>query len=355
MTPTHDISEVLAMIPEAKELVNNLLILLSPKEKHIIENRYSLNDHAHATLEKIGQDFGVTRERIRQIEKNALKKLSRNVVNTKLNIFNQYGNAIIQKYEGVILEDKLVSEVLAMMNDVNTANVPALKLSLELDANLERVPNTINFYPYFKLKTIERAEIQKLCEWTIKHLSGGKNVETFENVAEAYEKEAGKKFSKQFVISCLELDRRLKLVKKGVGLAEWRDINPRTLRDKIHYILSEVQKPLHYVEISNRIAEMHFDRKVINVQAVHNELIRDESFVLIGRGIYALRTWGYEDGTVADVIAGILKEKGPLERDAIIDEVLKRRHVKRITIILNLKNKPIFERVGRNAYALKSK
>ena len=150
----------------------------------------------------------------------------------------------------------------------------------------------------------------------------------------------------------MELDRRLKLVKKGVGLASWRNINPRTLRDKILYILQEVQKPLHYVEIANRISESKFDRKVINVQAVHNELIRDTSFVLIGRGIYALRNWGYEDGTVAEVIVGILREKGPLERDAIIEEVMKRRQVKRITILLNLKNKPMFERVGRNVYSL---
>ena len=93
--------------------------------------------------------------------------------------------------------------------------------------------------------------------------------------------------------------------------------------------------------------------KTINVQAVHNELIRDNAFVLIGRGIYALRKWGYEDGTVSDVVAGILKEKGPLTRDQIIAEVLKKRQVKRITILLNLKNKPIFERVGRDAYGLK--
>ena len=143
-------------------------------------------------------------------------------------------------------------------------------------------------------------------------------------------------------------------MKKGIGLSAWRDINPRTLRDKILYILREVQKPLHYVEISNRISESRFDKKVINVQAVHNELIRDEYFVLIGRGIYALREWGYQDGTVVEVIAGILKEKGALDREQIITEVLKKRQVKRITILLNLKNKPIFERVGRDAYGLKA-
>lgn len=350
---TQDISNVVATLPEVKALVNNLLILLSPKEKHIIENRYSLNERPHATLEKIGREFGVTRERIRQIEKNALKKLARNVVNTKLNIFNQYGNAIIQKYEGVVLEEKIVSEILSLVNDTKGVDVSAMKLALELDANLEKVPNTINYHPFLKLKTIESKEITIICEKTIDFLSDKKSVSNIEAVVEMLEKETAKKWSRQFALSCLELDRRIKIVKKGIGLAAWRDINPRTLRDKILYILCEIQKPTHYVEISNKISEMRFDRKIINVQAVHNELIRDESFVLIGRGIYALRKWGYEDGTVADVITGILKEKGPLDREQIITEVLKKRQVKRITILLNLKNKPMFERVGRDMFDIK--
>lgn len=351
---TQDASQVLGTIPEVKELINNLLVLLSPKEKHIIENRYSLNEHPHATLEKIGRDFGVTRERIRQIEKNALKKLSRNVVNTRLNNFNQFGLTIIQKYEGVVLEEKLLSEILSLLSDPKSADPSAIKLSLELDSNLEKLPNTINYHPYFKLKTIDRRMIVELCEKAIVFLNNENKVKNVDEIVNTLEEMLGKKLSKQFVMSCLELDRRIKVVKKGIGLASWRSINPRTLRDKIHYVLNESTKPLHYVEIANLIAQSRFDRKNINVQAVHNELIRDESFVLIGRGIYALRTWGYEDGTVSEVIAGILKHKGQLDREQIINEVLKKRQVKRITILLNLKNKPIFQRVGRDMYALKA-
>lgn len=351
---TQDSTTIVAALPEVKDLINNLLILLSPKEKHIIENRYSLNSRLHATLEKIGGEFGVTRERIRQIEKNALKKLSRNVVNTRLHGFNQFANTIIQKYEGVVLEDKIVSEILSLVSDPKAVDTSSIKLSLELDANLEKIPNTINFYPFFKLKTIETKSIYDICAATIQFLSKKKEVMDIEDITAMLEKQMDKKWGKQFVLSCLELDRRIKIVKKGIGLAVWRNINPRTLRDKILYILSETQKPLHYVEIANRISGAHFDRKNINVQAVHNELIRDNNFVLIGRGIYALRTWGYEDGTVSDVIANILREKGSLDREKIISEVLKRRQVKRITILLNLKNKPIFERVGREVYGLKA-
>jgi hypothetical protein len=137
-----------------------------------------------------------------------------------------------------------------------------------------------------------------------------------------------------------------------VGLSSWRHINPKTLRDKIFYVMREMEKPMHYVEISERIEKLPFDRKKINTQAVHNELIRFDGFVLIGRGIYALSEWGYKEGTVADVIESVLKEEGALTRNEIVAKVLERRQVKRITILLNLKNKPQFERVGQDKYEL---
>jgi len=73
---------------------------------------------------------------------------------------------------------------------------------------------------------------------------------------------------------------------------------------------------------------------------------------LIGRGIYALSEWGYESGTVANVIERILTENGEMSQDEIVDEVLKRRQVKKITIVLALKNGKKFERTGRKMYKL---
>ena len=134
---------------------------------------------------------------------------------------------------------------------------------------------------------------------------------------------------------------------------KWKDINPRTLRDKIFYVLRKDHKPLHFVDIANSIVNENFDKKSLNLQAIHNELIRHEEFILIGRGIYALKEWGYSSGTVADIIGSILKTKKSLSEEEIINEVLKQRQVKNITIILNLKNKPQFTRVGRKQYALK--
>jgi RNA polymerase primary sigma factor len=57
------------------DLVREVFTSLSDREKAILAMRFGLNDGVEKTLEEIGKVFGVTRERIRQIEGEALKKL----------------------------------------------------------------------------------------------------------------------------------------------------------------------------------------------------------------------------------------------------------------------------------------
>ena len=96
-----------------------------------------------------------------------------------------------------------------------------------------------------------------------------------------------------------------------------------------------------------------FDSRVAYKETVHNELIKDPRFILIGRGIYALSEWGYEPGVVADVITEVLKKSPqPLSRERIIDDVLKKRIVKKNTILVGLSNKKLFKKVGKNLYTL---
>jgi hypothetical protein len=137
------------------------------------------------------------------------------------------------------------------------------------------------------------------------------------------------------------------------GLVKWPMVNPKNIRDKIYVILHDNKKPMHFNEISQAIKQSNLRRKDVTTQAIHNELIKDARFVLIGRGIYALKEWGYKKGTVSDVIAEVLrKEGGPLHRDEIVRRVLKSRQVKETTILLNLQGKPQFKRVAKATYDL---
>ena len=105
--------------------------------------------------------------------------------------------------------------------------------------------------------------------------------------------------------------------------------------------------------LTEMINKAKFDSRTAYKETVHNELIKDPRFILIGRGIYALSEWGYKPGVVADVIVEILKQSNqPLTKEKIIDEVMKKRLVKRNTILVGLSNKKLFKKVGKNAYAL---
>ena len=65
----------LVMREDLKILVENILCKLSPKEELVIRKRFGIGEDAPQTLEEVGEAFDVTRERIRQIQVNAIKKL----------------------------------------------------------------------------------------------------------------------------------------------------------------------------------------------------------------------------------------------------------------------------------------
>lgn len=67
-----------------KEQMQEILEQLSERERKVLEMRFGLNDGTSHTLEEVGQEFGVTRERIRQIEAKALRKLRHPIRSRKL-------------------------------------------------------------------------------------------------------------------------------------------------------------------------------------------------------------------------------------------------------------------------------
>lgn len=321
-----------------KEIIEKLLLVLSEKEKFIIQHRFGIGVENRKTLEAIGQHYSVTRERIRQIEKNALKKLKRNAFNTQLKFINEMAKSIVKKHGGLLIETKLLNILLNASPALTPDQANEIKLSLSLDPDFEKATNTIDFYPHWRFQSVPIALVRKISDIGYKILKSKGDVTPLTSLNAAIQEKIQEEASEMLIASVLEIDKRTKFVKEGVGLKEWRHINPRTLRDKIHYILEKERKPLHFEEIAEKIRGMKFDQKKINVQAVHNELIRNGHFILIGRGIYALGKWGYEPGTVAEVLQGILKDGRARSREEIMKEVLKKRQVKKITIYLNLKN-----------------
>ena len=74
-----------------REQTAEVLKTLSPREEKIIKMRFGLEDGSEHTLEEVGQNFAVTRERIRQIEAKALRKLRHPSRSHRLRAFLENG------------------------------------------------------------------------------------------------------------------------------------------------------------------------------------------------------------------------------------------------------------------------
>lgn len=340
------------------EIIEEMFLVLTNKEKDVIVQRFSLNNRPRRTLESIGQQFSVTRERIRQIEKIALGKLRRTVQTTRLNNVNDLATKIIKEFGGVLLEISLISKILTRIKSDDAVDASIIKLALSINQNLEIVEKTNLFAPFWRLKEIELSLISLIIITGIKILKRRGDTMSDAKLIGQIRQALGSKienYNDPLILSALEVDKRFKKTSEGFGLMIWRHINPRSIRDKAYIVLKREKRPLHFVEIANKISEAGFDKKVVTVQAVHNELIRYDQFVLVGRGLYALKEFGYSKGTVAEVIEGLLRKKGSLTKQEIIEGVLKQRHVKKGTISLNLQKNPQFVRVGRAVYKLDEK
>ncbi len=336
-------------------VVEEIFMVLTNKEKDVITQRFSLDNKPRRTLESIGKKFSVTRERIRQIEKIALGKLRRTVQTTSLQDVNDVADRIIAENGGVMLEARLVSSVLNILGTEGDIDGHIVKLAFSINPNLIKEDKTNQYYPFWHVKDLSIVLVTSIVNSGNKVLKKKGDVLNRTKIVVQVRQQLGDKIeghSDPLIVSSLEVDKRIKTLKEGFGLMSWRHINPKSIRDKAYIVLKREAKPLHFVEIANKIMEAGFDKKMVTVQAVHNELIRYEQFVLVGRGLYALKEHGYTKGTVADIITKLLKEKSPMTKQEIIDGVLSQRHVKKGTISLNLQKNPQFVRVGRAVYKL---
>ena len=355
----HNTNATLAVLQQEnfnlKEVIEDMFLVLTEKEKDVIIKRFSLNNKPRQTLDKIGKHYSVTRERIRQIENIALNKLRRTVSNTKLRLINRLAKDFIVQDGGVMLESDIINKILQNIYTTSQIDGKIIVLSLNCDVDLKKSPRTNTTEAFWMLKEINLGDIRKITEAGLSVLKKHGDIMTEDQIISSVQNLAlfkNKTIVNSLIISCLKTDKRARMVEGRWGLMEWRHVNPRSIRDKAEIVLDKAKKPLHFVEIANRISEIGFDKKVVTVQAVHNELIRYDQFVLVGRGLYALAKWGYEPGTVADVIEKLLDKNGPMSKKQIVEEVLTQRNVKIGTISLNLQKNPHFVRVGRAVYDL---
>ena len=331
-----------------QKICQDILKNLSPRTGEVLSRRFGLKTGERETLEAIGQDFGICRERVRQIEGDGFSKIKPKI--EKYQKIFQYFTKQLKNYGDLKKEDILLSE---LGGEKWKSQVYFL---LTLGPDLERLGESEDFHSLWTINRNSLKKAQELINSISRKLEKlGKPtalkeicplVSLDKRFLTSYtESPKEARWEKRFISSTLEISKKIQKNSEDLfGLRDWPEINPRGARDKAYLVFKKAKTPLHFTKVAEFI-------EGALPQTVHNELIRDERFVLVGRGIYALREWGYYPGQVKDVILKILKdERKPLAKEEILEKALKQRLVKENTIFLNLSNTKYFLRDSQGKY-----
>lgn len=342
------------------ETINELLKQLSSKEADVLRRRFGLGQHEPETLEVIGHSYNVTRERVRQIQRWAVEHLKKSpATKSILHGLTLVLQQLLESHGGLLLEDDLLQHLRVGEHEPRASQASTIFLLEQLlDEKVERVEST-ETKPYWKLRfanvqwlkpTLQAAEL--VLNAAGKPLNQTELVDRLRSTD--FVREHADQLPDATLLSYLNVATTIDRNPYGeYGLRSWGTIVPKRMHDKILLVLRKSGKPMHFQDIAQRINEIGFDHRKAYPPTVHNELILNNEYVLIGRGIYALREWGYKPGVVADVIAALLDESGePLSRDEIVEKVLQQRMVKKNTIHLALTNKQRFQRLSDGRYTL---
>lgn len=332
-----------------EKIVNDILATIDrEREREIVSRRFGLFDRKE-TLEQIGELLGITRERVRQLEKAVVSKLKAQASEGQLPHLSEVQEAFVSAVNDMGKVARIQDLSAKFTADNSRLDQARVAFLAQLCPELSVIDDNDHFHHSVGVTTHHN-------EKKMKELVGGV-IDAIKKIGEpadidAVAKQAGHTDPKH-TQALASTSKQLATLNNRWGLIKWPMVNPKNIRDKIYVILKEHGKHMHFNEIAQAIKGSEFKRKDVTTQAIHNELIKDKRFVLIGRGIYALKEWGYKKGTVADIIEDVLKKSGePLHRDEIVKRVLKSRYVKETTILLNLQGKPQFKRVAKATYTL---
>lgn len=332
-----------------KSVTKDLLTGLPERSRKVLTDRFGLSPKGELrTLDAIGKEYGITRERIRQIEHHSLAAVRESEAYTAHAPTWEDLKRALHALGGIVAEETILAEMPKSETDRNHI-IFLLTVSHHFSDRRENA--------HFKARWHADEQLAEAVERALTTLH-----ETTEPTRLTPEEEFLELFAKHLKQEGIknrppEVLSRWLLISKRVGknpLGEWGrmespHVRIKNTRDFAYLTLKRHGSPMHFSEVAKGIEKL-FSRKA-HPATTHNELIKDNRFVLVGRGLYALKEWGYEPGVVREVIKNILLKEGPLTRDEIIDRVKRERYVKDATIAVNLQSS-VFGRLPDGKYTL---
>ena len=329
--------------------IEEIISTLPPKQRRIVNGRFGLKNGTVETLQEIGDELKITRERVRQIESQAIKKIKEETKEKNKELLD-FSKKHLLSSGGVRSDNDFVNDIIS---------------GLSIDSKTKNIKEKIKFILLVSGEPLYYKEDDKMNAFWYSNQEAKKKffdfVENMTKFLNGKNKKAileDKLYINQCknIVSChfLSIPKHFGVNIFGdFGLKEWPEIEPKTIRDRVYLVLKKSGRPLHFTDIAKYSHKYGLDKKVPHIQTVHNELIKDKRFVLVGRGMYALEEHGYEPGTVKEVLIKLRKKNGPQKANKIVELVNSQRFVKENTVILNLQNKSLFKKLDDGRYGVK--
>ena len=331
-------------------VATELLRELPERARTVVERRFGIgNAKTRTTLEAVGKTMGITRERVRQIEAAALKRIRESAEFEKAQSAFEALHGFLDARGGVVAE-KTLFDAFALAGEQH-----AVHFLLALNERTHRLKEDDDFTHRWTNSPERAREIEEALRSLHQELGAEEEPLTKDELqvrlARHCKQGARNNISAHTPVWLL-LSRRIGQNALGEwGLVTSPQIHPRGVRDLSYVVMKRHGSPMHFTEVAAAVKKQ-LGREA-HIQTVHNELIKDNRFVLVGRGLYALKEWGYQQGTVRDIIKNILREIGrPIAKPELLKRILKERHVKESTILINLQNKRDFRRLSDGSYTL---
>lgn len=331
-----------------KQVVKRLLSSLPDRAQDVITGRFGFNPEGkEMTLEAIGKKYGITRERVRQIENYAINHIRKSDAYEKEKPTFEELKETIRKMGGVVTEEDLLSHL--------GKDIPSQKyihFILVVGDDFNKIKEDIEFKHRWHVDRELADKIHDALQKLYAKLGDDEIIPESEIVSSflEYLKDVSDEYKQDEILT------RWLSISKNIAknpLGEWgksksSNIKTKGVRDYAYLILRKHGSPIHFREVAKLISEV-FNKKA-HIATTHNELIKDPRFVLVGRGLYALKEWGYSTGVVRDVIREVLTKNGALSKEDVLEKVLKERYVKPNTVLVNLQNPKYFKKNKQGLY-----
>ena len=350
-----------------REFVDQLLTALPERQRGVVKDRFGLWDGVAETLQDIGDKMGVTRERIRQIEAKALRRVRRIC-----------DRATIEHFVRAKMARYLKDNEQAKCGVLNEDETPA---ALAQDCSDEQALLALAF-----LQDIWPQEDSVLAGCLCEVEEGvfcleekanrdyRKTLELVVGVLEQHQKPLRQRFLVQDISSQMEglaipnaseLLRRVLAISPSlaalqdgtVALSRWSEFGRRNASALAEVALRVIGVPAHFTDIARKIAELFPKLKAPGERSIHNALYSgQDKFVWVNSGTYGLKAWGLQKPPfIKDRLVQILSEvRYPLPIWHLKEKVLELCNCREASVQMTLDLNPkVFKKFDGDQYRLR--